>query len=292
MKKQSSLFAAVSSTLASVARMNVQHGVTRTAARGMVMTNSFSSSAVGDSGGASSSGGRTSGRRKTQKEIYALRQKKKGRALRSLRKMANQESYMGIAAGENEGVSGAEKPSELYDGSPEAFREYWNYANAYRSELKTRELELKQALFGEAHRNPDVRIVDSKGRAHGRGTRKRAVASVYAWEDAENSGEFTVNGMPIADYFQSTKDIDNAIDPLIKTSRGLDVQVKCDVHGGGKSGQAGAIRMGVSRALLHLYPEIRAELKKHRFLTRDPREKERKKPGQKRARKKFQWAKR
>ena len=105
--------------------------------------------------------------------------------MRSLRALAKQDTYMGITVGENEGL---EKPLEMYDGSPEAFREYWNYANSFRAEMKKREKALKKAIYGEKERNPDVRVVDEQGRAHGRGTRKTSVASVWAWENPERAG--------------------------------------------------------------------------------------------------------
>ena len=159
-----------------------------------------------------------------------------------LRALAKHDTYMGITVGENEGL---ERPKDLYDGTPEAFRDYWSYANEFRAEMKNREKALKRAIYGEKERNPDVRVVDERGRAHGR-TRKTSVASVWAWEDAENAGQFTVNGRPVSEFFNSTKDIDHAIEPLVETAMGLEVQVDCHVHGGGKSGQSGAVRMGVA----------------------------------------------
>ena len=251
---------------------------------------------VGFDGGQGGRGRRHSGnrggsgkKRFTERELLARRRKKQGRAMRSLRALAKHDTYMGITVGENEGL---ERPKDLYDGTPEAFRDYWSYANEFRAEMKNREKALKRAIYGEKERNPDVRVVDERGRAHGRGTRKTSVASVWAWEDAENAGQFTVNGRPVSEFFNSTKDIDHAIEPLVETAMGLEVQVDCHVHGGGKSGQSGAVRMGVARALLHLDPTLRSQLKAGGFLTRDARYKERKVPGQPKARKKFQWTKR
>jgi small subunit ribosomal protein S9 len=80
--------------------------------------------------------------------------------------------------------------------------------------------------------------------------------------------------------------------PLLLTGLIASVNVDCSTRGGGNTGQAGACRLAISRAIADLHPEKRAILKKATFMKRDPRMVERKKPGQKKARKKFQWVKR
>jgi len=121
------------------------------------------------------------------------------------------------------------------------------------------------------------------------GRRKRAIAQVKLWVDGK--GEITVNGMEFKKYLPTFEMQAAVLDPL--QAVGMDkANVEAKVLGGGTRGQAGAIRLGIARALLIINPEFRASLKKQGMLTRDPREKERKKPGLKKARKAPQWAKR
>ena len=134
------------------------------------------------------------------------------------------------------------------------------------------------------------RKVDLQGRAHGLGRRKTAVANVWI---QEGSGLFHVNGRPLADYFSMSDSWkDHAIEPFFPTGTLGRFDVKCRANGGGSGGQAGAVRLGLARALQNFDPELRGVLKANGMLTRDPRMVERKKPGQKKARKKFQWVKR
>merc|ERR1711916_286577 len=102
----------------------------------------------------------------------------------------------------------------------------------------------------------------------------------------------TVNGREVAEYFPRKTSVMILRQPLelVEKAESLDVQV--NVCGGGESGQAGAVRHGIARALLVVDPELRSALKRAGFLTRDARKKERKKPGQPGARKKFQYSKR
>jgi small subunit ribosomal protein S9 len=121
------------------------------------------------------------------------------------------------------------------------------------------------------------------------GRRKTAVARTRLMP---GTGEITVNGRPYVEYFP-TKDLQLVIEAPFKTIEGegkYDVIALCD--GGGVSGQAGALRHGISRALLQVDETFRPLLKKAGFLTRDPRMKERKKPGRPGARKRFQFSKR
>lgn len=121
------------------------------------------------------------------------------------------------------------------------------------------------------------------------GRRKRAVARVRL---VPGDGRIFVNRRPYEEYFPRATQQMLVRAPMESTRTAGKFNVHCRCHGGGVSGQAGAVRHGISRALLVFDEELRAPLRKAGFLTRDPREKERKKYGRKRARKGFQWTKR
>ena len=123
----------------------------------------------------------------------------------------------------------------------------------------------------------------------GTGRRKEAVARVRL---RTGSGRITVNGRPFENYFPVETHRMVVSQPLVTSELTSQVDVRVNVHGGGPSGQAGAIRHGISRALLQLNSELRPALKAEGFLTRDSRMKERKKSGQPGARKRFQFSKR
>ena len=125
---------------------------------------------------------------------------------------------------------------------------------------------------------------------YGTGRRKSSVARVRVYENG--TGSIIINGREIDDYFglETLKLIVNQ--PLVSTNMVGKVDIVVTVAGGGVSGQAGAIRHGLSRALVLLNPEYRASLKAAGFLTRDPRMKERKKYGLKAARRAPQFSKR
>jgi small subunit ribosomal protein S9 len=123
----------------------------------------------------------------------------------------------------------------------------------------------------------------------GTGRRKESVARVFL---RPGSGKFTVNGREVDKYFPNFAWKHDATEPLKFTSLADQVDVKVTAHGGGVGGQAGAVRMGLSRAISLYNPELRPALRKNGFLTRDSRMKERKKYGQKGARKRFQFTKR
>ena len=134
-------------------------------------------------------------------------------------------------------------------------------------------------------------MYESKRAYHyGTGRRKASVARVRVYENG--TGSITINGRDIDDYFglETLKLI--VRQPLNTTGTIGKVDIVCTVEGGGVTGQAGAIRHGVSRALLEINPEVRAQLKAAGFLTRDPRMKERKKYGLKAARRAPQFSKR
>ncbi len=121
------------------------------------------------------------------------------------------------------------------------------------------------------------------------GRRKTSVARIRM---SAGTGKIEVNGKPFDEYFK-TVDLQNTVlvpFEVAKTPNTFDVSV--NAHGGGVNGQAGAIRLAISRALIEVNPELRGALKLGGLLTRDPRMKERKKPGQPGARKRFQFSKR
>lgn len=121
------------------------------------------------------------------------------------------------------------------------------------------------------------------------GRRKRAVARVRLYP---GEGEIVINGKPLEEYFGRPQDWRDVMAPFVLTESQSRFNLSVLVKGGGITGQAHAIRHGISRALLRVDPESRAALRRAGFLTRDPREKERKKPGLKRARKAPQYTKR
>ena len=123
----------------------------------------------------------------------------------------------------------------------------------------------------------------------GTGRRKESIARVFV---RTGSGKFTVNHRPVEQYFPNFAWKHDATEPLKFTSLADQVDVVVSAHGGGVGGQAGAVRMGLSRAIARFNPELRAALRMNGFLTRDSRMKERKKYGQKGARKRFQFTKR
>jgi small subunit ribosomal protein S9 len=124
----------------------------------------------------------------------------------------------------------------------------------------------------------------------GIGRRKAATARVRIYPGGE--GAIVVNDKPAAEYFGREWDIKNLNEPLVATNNGGRFNVTVHVSGGGITGQSGAIRLGMARALLKSDPDYRPVLRKMGLLTRDPRAKERKKPGLKRARKAPQYTKR
>jgi len=121
------------------------------------------------------------------------------------------------------------------------------------------------------------------------GRRKAAIARVWL---RPGSGKISINGRDVADYFQNATHRQLLTEPLRVTETADVYDVYATIAGGGVTGQAGALRLGIARALAELDPEIRPTLKKAGFLTRDAREKESKKYGLKKARKAPQYSKR
>ena len=124
---------------------------------------------------------------------------------------------------------------------------------------------------------------------YGTGRRKKSIARVYL---RPGQGEYKVNGRTLDAYFLTPAMRAMVRHPLQVVELADRFDILINVNGGGVNGQAGAARLGISRALLHYNAELRGALKKMGFLTRDPRAKERKKYGQKGARKPFQFSKR
>ena len=121
------------------------------------------------------------------------------------------------------------------------------------------------------------------------GRRKRSVARVRL---RTGVGTITVNGRPVENYFPSQTHRMRILEPLTVTATEGRYDIDATIGGGGSSGQAGALRLGISRGLVELEPELRDTLKKGGCLTRDPRKKESKKYGLKKARKAPQYSKR
>ncbi|MEZ5764856.1 MAG: 30S ribosomal protein S9 [Xanthobacteraceae bacterium] len=134
-----------------------------------------------------------------------------------------------------------------------------------------------------------VKKVDKQGRAYATGKRKDAVARVWV---KPGSGKITVNTRAFEVYFARPVLRMMIQQPLVTSNRNGQYDVICTVSGGGLSGQAGAVRHGLSKALTNFEPELRGILKKGGFLTRDSRVVERKKYGRAKARRSFQFSKR
>ena len=156
------------------------------------------------------------------------------------------------------------------------------------------EYELAEALAAEEDRQdeqPVAAVIDlaSGARYRATGKRKTAVARVIL---RPGSGAYTVNGKTLDDYFPRATLQREIRQPLEAVGYDEEMDVVARMNGGGVSAQAGALRHGISRALLEADPNLRGELKRRGFLTRDSRAKERKKAGLKKARKRPQFSKR
>jgi len=130
---------------------------------------------------------------------------------------------------------------------------------------------------------------DAQGRSYATGRRKNAVARIWI---KPGKGEITVNGKRVGQYFARPVLRMLITQPFLVADRYNQFDVYCTVTGGGLSGQAGAVRHGISRALTYYEPELRSILKVAGFLTRDSRVVERKKYGRAKARRSFQFSKR
>ena len=156
--------------------------------------------------------------------------------------------------------------------------------------------EAPEALAGAGAVTPEAEPVvpvepkiDAKGRSYATGKRKDAVARVWI---KPGPGKITVNGRDLETYFARPVLRMLINQPFAVTEREGQYDVTCTVKGGGLSGQAGAVKHGISKALMFYEPDLRGALKKEGFLTRDSRVVERKKYGRRKARRSFQFSKR
>ncbi|WEX87483.1 30S ribosomal protein S9 [Sinorhizobium garamanticum] len=134
-----------------------------------------------------------------------------------------------------------------------------------------------------------VKKVDTQGRSYATGKRKDAVARVWV---KPGSGKITINGKPYAAYFARPVLQMILQQPIVAAARDGQFDIDATVAGGGLSGQAGAVRHGIAKALTYFEPGLRSVLKRGGFLTRDSRVVERKKYGRAKARRSFQFSKR
>mmetsp|Transcript_12644 Transcript_12644/g.28875 ORF Transcript_12644/g.28875 Transcript_12644/m.28875 type:complete len:280 (+) Transcript_12644:87-926(+) len=175
----------------------------------------------------------------------------------------------------------------------EEARTMWLYdgSQASREALDgMRKKEAQKARWVENARPPArVSEIDERGRAYGRGSRKTAQARVWI---QPGEGEIVVNRKDFVGYFPRESDRDHILAPMVASQTCGKFDVVAHVKGGGLTGQAGAIRLGVARALEKYNPEYRPPMKYLGFMKRDPRMVERKKVGRVKARKSPQWVRR
>ena len=131
--------------------------------------------------------------------------------------------------------------------------------------------------------------LDFKDSKYATGRRKSSVARVWL---KKGNGMIYINGKKMNEYFKKTNLQISVIRPLTLTKRENEFDVRCTVKGGGHTGQAGAITLGISRALIEFEPDLKTALKKEKLTTRDSRTVERKKYGHRKARRSFQFSKR
>ena len=148
---------------------------------------------------------------------------------------------------------------------------------------------MADAPVAEAPAAPVAPKIDAQGRAYGTGRRKEATARVWI---KPGSGKITINGRDQEQYFARPVLRMVIAQPMIEAGRDGEFDIIATVKGSGLSGQAGAVRHGISRALVAYEPGLRAVLKPFGFMTRDPRVVERKKYGKAKARRSFQFSKR
>lgn len=149
---------------------------------------------------------------------------------------------------------------------------------------KTTKASVKKAV---ASKVPELKV--PQGAGYGTGKRKNAIAKVWLFE---GKGEFVINKKAPEDHLKSEVLISTALEPLTLLGLQSKYDVKVSTLGGGLVGQADAIKLGIARALLSLNEAFRTKLKENGYVTRDPRVKERKKYGRKKARKGYQFRKR
>lgn len=148
---------------------------------------------------------------------------------------------------------------------------------------------MDQPIVATASQRGPGRRTQAHGSFLGTGRRKSAVARVRV---KPGSGKFFINGRELEKYFSEIQDRNAVLAPLQTTGTPTGWDVAATVEGGGHTGQAGAVRLGVARALLRANTEHEGPLRDKGYLTRDAREVERKKPGRRKARRSFQFSKR
>jgi small subunit ribosomal protein S9 len=158
-------------------------------------------------------------------------------------------------------------------------------AEAVESLSEIRDLNVKAA----AAKAPVAAKIDKLGRSYGTGRRKTATARVWV---KRGTGKIIVNGKDIADYFARPVLRLMIRQPLEAAKRETELDVVCTVKGSGLTGQAGAVRHGIARAMVEFEPDLRTAMRPQKLLTRDPRAVERKKYGKAKARRSFQFSKR
>lgn len=158
-------------------------------------------------------------------------------------------------------------------------------AEAVESLSSIKDLNVKAA----AAKAPVAAKIDKLGRSYGTGRRKTATARVWV---KRGTGKITVNGKDIADYFARPVLRLMIRQPLEAAKRETELDIVCTVKGSGLTGQAGAVRHGIARAIVEFEPELRPAMRPQKLLTRDPRAVERKKYGKAKARRSFQFSKR
>jgi len=192
-----------------------------------------------------------------------------------------------VAAKPKKEVKRETKPHKILRPKPEAAEKPRAHAPQKVETVHLAPIEEKRTEQREAPRkkNPPKVV-----RYHSTGGRKTSIARVWL---SSGPGNYLINGRPVEQYANGRKLLINmAMDPFKITNTSGKFNVTANISGGGYCSQIGALRQAVSNALIETNPALRATLKKAGFLTRDPREKERKKYGQKRARKRFQYSKR
>lgn len=151
------------------------------------------------------------------------------------------------------------------------------------------EATTSEVMTPEPAPSPVVTAEPAPGKLYGTGRRKTSVARVFL---RPGTGQLMVNERPLAEYFKNEFWREHAREPLEFSGLAEQYDATITVRGGGPTGQAGAVRLGLARALAATSAGLRTRLRQAGFLTRDSRMKERKKYGQKGARKRFQWTKR
>lgn len=163
--------------------------------------------------------------------------------------------------------------------------------DALKTVAKEKAADVAETVASEPVSDAPKRVqkLDAQGRAYATGKRKDAVARVWI---KPGSGKVLVNGRPVEHYFARPALRMKIDQPFQAANRGAQYDVWCTIKGGGLSGQAGALRHGISKALVAFEPDMHVTLKRGGFLTRDSRVVERKKYGLRKARRRFQFSKR